>query len=93
MVTNNYLLIIVTVLMSSCPLVAAEAVYKWVDENGVTQLSEKKPVGYEFKNIEVAPPPPDEVVKEAQTHRRTKINRIKPRRRGKRAATKERRGA
>lgn len=35
----------------------AEKLYKWVDENGVTQFSQQPPAGNQYERMNVTPPP------------------------------------
>jgi len=46
--------------------IASAGIYKWVDEEGVTHYSETPPSHQRAKEVQVAPPPPRQVIEEAK---------------------------
>jgi len=49
---NTFIYLYAAMLLATAPGVAART-YKWVDENGVTQYSQKKPAGRQVKELSV----------------------------------------
>lgn len=61
------------------PLLSHAAVYKWVDESGITHYTQKKPTKNNPKKFKVAPPPPSlktagEIFEEKEQKRRLEID-------------------
>lgn len=62
------------------PLIGHAAIYKWVDANGVTHYSQKKPAKNNTKKLKVAPKPAsvktsEELFQEKEKARREKIEK------------------
>lgn len=49
--------VIAIALSLACTHVMAEKLYKWVDENGVTQFSQQPPASNQYERMTVTPPP------------------------------------
>ena len=49
--------VIAIALGLTCTHVMAEKLYKWVDENGVTQFSQQPPASNQYERMNVTPPP------------------------------------
>ncbi|POB01898.1 hypothetical protein C1949_15405 [Halopseudomonas oceani] len=50
-------LMITTLLTLACSSAMATQLYKWVDEDGVTQFSQQPPADNQYQRMNVAPPP------------------------------------
>lgn len=50
-------LLITTLLTLACSSAMATQMYKWVDENGVTQFSQQPPTDNQYQRMNVTPPP------------------------------------
>lgn len=61
-------LLITTLLTLACSSAMATQMYKWVDENGVTQFSQQPPTDNQYQRMNVTPPPqPTAPTPQAQT--------------------------
>ncbi len=55
---------------------SAATIYKWVDEKGVTNISETPPPGKKAEKIDAPAPPPKKVTKEAQAQPLTTVESL-----------------
>lgn len=76
---NNNKSVYLFVMCLLIPLISHAAVYKWVDENGTTHYSQKKPTKNSPKKFKITPPSrsvktADELFEIKEQKRRLKIN-------------------
>ncbi len=71
---NKKIFLILAIVSFQTNFVSAE-IFKWVDSEGVTHYSEKKPADKVVSSIEIPAPPSDEVIQEAQNKYKRLIER------------------
>ncbi len=77
-------------IMLLCTLTAQAAMYRWVDENGVTQYSQTPPPAQDADKLK-PPPPPAESPQEARRRLDLQLQQIDDRREDRELADEERR--
>ena len=82
--------LLVLLIVTAIPAVAHAGLYRWVDENGVTQYSQTAPLGRDADKLK-PPPPPAEDPQEARRRLDQQLQKVDDQREDRELAAEERR--